>query len=385
MQRIITFFCRINLPGKISFLLLLIIFGLFYNSYSQPSPRKKILVLHSYHITYLWTNNITKGVLSVFDEEKTNIDISVEFLDSKQSFDTTYQSIVFNMLSHKYNNQDIDLIICSDDDALSFLIDYRNKLFGEIPVVFCGVNEFGPNRLKGQKLFTGLIETVDIENTIKLAFDLTPKLEKIYVIADNTTTGTKLRLVTDSIRKAKFNNIEFEFLNELPLQGIIERTQNASQNASILILPYTTEISGRLLEMEKVVEIISENSPVPVYSLWDFVFNHGIVGGKILSGYKQGVESAIIAERIINGESISDIPIIMQSPSDFMIDYSQAKRFHLNLNNLPPNTIIENKEPTFFEKNKNIIFIFNSLFSILLILFVFFFFRQKKKKNKLIS
>jgi len=324
-------------------------------------------------------------VQSVLDEEKTNIDISVEFLDSKQSFDTAYQSIIYNMLSYKYSNQDIDLIICSDDDALSFLVDYRNKLFGEIPVVFCGVNEFGPNRLKGQNLFTGLIETVDIENTIKLASDLTPKLEKIYVISDNTTTGTKLRLVTDSIRKAKFNSIEFEFLNELPLQGIFERTQNASKNSAILILPYTTEISGRLLDLEKVVEIISENSPVPIYSFLDFVFNHGIVGGKILSGYKQGVESAIIADRILNGESISNIPIVMQSPSDYMIDYSQAKRFQLNLNNIPPDTIIENKDPMFFEKNKNVIFIFSSLISILMILFVFFYFRQKRKKNKLIS
>lgn len=385
MQRIITFFSRINPSRKNSFLLPLIIFGLCYSSFSQPSPRKKILILHSYHITYLWTSNITKGVQSVLDEEKTNIDISVEFLDSKQSFDTAYQSIIYNMLYHKYSNQDIDLIICSDDDALTFLVDYRNKLFGEIPVVFCGVNEFGPNRLKGQKLFTGLIETVDIENTINLACHLAPSLEKIYVISDNTTTGTKLRLVTDSIRKAKFKNIEFEFLYELPLKGIIERTQNVSKNAAILILPYTTEISGRLFEMEKVVEIISENSPVPVYSLWDFVFNHGIVGGKILSGYKQGVESAIIADRILNGESISNIPIVMQSPSDYMIDHSQAKRLQLNLNNLPPDTIIENKDPMFFEKNKNVIFIFSSLISILIILFVFFFFRQKRKKNKLIS
>ncbi len=44
----------------------------------------------------------------------------------------------------KYQAIHFDLIAATDNDAFDFLIAHRDDLFGETPVVFCGVNWFAP-------------------------------------------------------------------------------------------------------------------------------------------------------------------------------------------------------------------------------------------------
>ena len=373
---------NINWQIWLCFLIIAFFSGLSLLS-AQENGRRKILVIHSYHITYSWTDNITRGIQSVLKEQDEIFDVQIEFLDSKQSFDVNYQRMLHDMFLHKYKNKRVDLIICSDDDALTFLVDYRDEIFGEIPVVFCGVNNFPPDRLKNKTNITGILEKVDIRQSIQLSLSLNPKLRKLYVVADNTTTGKELSEQTQQIARDFFPDIEFEYLNELPLQGIFEVISNAPRNAAVLFLPYTTETSGRVFEMEKIVQFISDRAAIPTYSLWDFIFGHGIVGGAILSGYRQGEESARIGIRILNGEPASSVPVTKESPIDLTVDYQIAKRYQLQTQNLSQEVIIVNPNAGFFEKNRNIVLLFSILLTITVGVFVGIFYSQRKKKKQL--
>lgn len=71
------------------------------------------------------------------------------------------------MLKFKYQNIRFDVIVLSDNDALNFLVKYRDGIFGRIPTVFCGINYFKDDDLKGQSLYTGINETLDIKQIWK--------------------------------------------------------------------------------------------------------------------------------------------------------------------------------------------------------------------------
>ena len=85
-------------------------------------------------------------------------------------FDDEYYQLLYGIYKHKYRYHNYDLIISADDNALNFLIKYRNDLFGEIPVVFNGINNFSKTEtmLQGWKHYTGIIEAFDVRSNLNL-------------------------------------------------------------------------------------------------------------------------------------------------------------------------------------------------------------------------
>jgi hypothetical protein len=56
-------------------------------------------------------------------------------------------------------------------------------------VVFCGVNYFRDEDLRGHRLFTGVSEEADVQETLDLALGLYPRTERLYVVNEMTETG----------------------------------------------------------------------------------------------------------------------------------------------------------------------------------------------------
>ncbi|MDD2836355.1 MAG: hypothetical protein PHY05_09430, partial [Methanothrix sp.] len=96
---------------------------------------------------------------------------------------------LFELYQNKYKNRHFDVIICSDNDAFQFLLNNRDRLFSDSPVVFCGVNFFEDKMLAGQKGFTGVVEAFDLPSVLSLMLKLHPTTEQIVIVNDQTTTG----------------------------------------------------------------------------------------------------------------------------------------------------------------------------------------------------
>ena len=94
---------------------------------------------------------------------------------------------------------------------------------------------------------------------------------------------------------------------------------------------------------------------LPLYSLWDIFLGEGIIGGKLLSPYYQGVMAAEMGFQVLNGEKISEVPPIVQSADRYTFDYEELKRFHVDIRSLPqPNTLI-NTPFSFYEEYRSLV------------------------------
>lgn len=111
--------------------------------------KKNVLILNSYHQGFKWTDDITRGMLAALDPARSDTRIFTEYLNTKWSHEASYFRELSRFLRVKYGKVPIDLILCSDNDALDFLLEYRNEIFGTIPVVFSGINYFSSADLKG--------------------------------------------------------------------------------------------------------------------------------------------------------------------------------------------------------------------------------------------
>jgi class 3 adenylate cyclase/ABC-type uncharacterized transport system substrate-binding protein len=356
-------------------------------SYSA-TYEKHVLVLHSYHIGLSWTESITEGIRSVFDKERKKglkVQIDYEYMDTKRFVDDIYYEKIFEIYKHKCKNLKYDMIISADDNALNFLLRYRDKLWGKIPVVFCGVNHFDDSRIEGHQLYTGVVEAFDVRSTIEIALKLHPETRDFIIIGDNTTTSLKDRkTVQKAIREFEKKNITFTFFTDSDVMRYQRELQKLPKGSLVIAMHVNRDCEGRFYTFEESFAIYTLNINVPVYTFWDFYMGRGALGGKIISGAAQGEEAAKKALQILHGQKVKNIPILRESPNRYMFDYNLMEKFDISLDDIPEDSIIYNKPEDItdlFHKYKRIIMGVLALVAFLLGVIVVLSFNIMKRKR----
>jgi signal transduction histidine kinase/ABC-type uncharacterized transport system substrate-binding protein len=306
-------------------------------------------------------------VLEMYDD---NCTISVEYMDWKNYPTEDNLNNTYNNLKYKYSNRKIDVVITTDDAALDFSLKNRDEIFPDTPIIFCGVNEQGISKVtKGYSRVTGVKETVDPESIIKDALILFPDINEVYVLFDSTESGISTGEITiDAIKSVK-QSIKINKLNDKSAKEIFDEVGHAADNSIVLITTYYVDPHGVALGFEDFSRLVSENSRVPVFHLYDFGLNNGAIGGRMVSGWIQGEAAGKIAVRILEGEDIGQIPIASSKKSDCTFDYHELTKFNIPMERIPDGSTIINKPFSFFETYRNIVSIAAITFS-LLILFI---------------
>jgi PAS domain S-box-containing protein len=109
--------------------------------------------------------------------------------------------------------------------------------------------------------------------------------------------------------------------------------------------------AGNLYSTAESGAIVAGNANVPVFSLIDRSLNHGEVGGKVSDSIEQGKIAGGMALRILNGEKPQNIPI-MKDVTTYMFDWRALQRWGFKESNLPPGSIVLNREPTLWERGQ---------------------------------
>lgn len=355
----------------------------------EESALKKILVLNSYSQEFAWTDEETEGIRGKLKDYSTNINLVVEYMDCKNY--TTAENIdyLYNYYKFKYQNDKIDVVITTDDAALQFALENRAELFSNAPIVFCGVNQEGVNSItEGYDRVTGVLEVIDPTDTFKIAKNINPSLENIYLLYDNSKSGLSTGNIVINAIEAYDSTLNITSWNDLTYEEIKHKAKNLNVNDSIIMVcTYFSDANNKILRMDYVTREISAISAVPLYYLYDFGLNDGIIGGSLQSGRLHGENAAAIAMRIIEGEDPNEIPIFIPDTTRTVFDYNQLERFDIPYSVLPKNSEIINKPFSFYETYKPLVLGVVAAFGILL-LFVsslLFYIHKIKKMKRILS
>lgn len=311
---------------------------------------KNILILNSYNSGFQWTDDQTDGILSSMSDRSADYNISVEYMDWKRFPTQENLNNIYDNLKDKYASQEMDVVICTDDAAYFFALQNRSTIFSDAPVVFCGVNETGLSQASGEKNFTGVLEQIEPEETIKAALKINPSIENIYLIYDNTESGISTGELCIEVAKTIDPSLNVISLNQKSSSDIITLLSNVDQNNSmILVTTYFTDVDGTSINHQSFCEKLSSTISVPIYHLYDFGLGYGILGGYMASGEDMGVEAGKLAIRILDGEEADEIPVLDFECTQFTYDYLVAQNLQVKDKTLPTNSLIINKPFSFIE------------------------------------
>ena len=334
----------------------------------QTAPPSHILMINSYHQSFEWEQEIFRAVQEVLQPRQNNIQLHIENMDTKRiPYTDDYREKLLSVYRHKYASLDFSLIIATDDNAFNLMRQYRDDLFPGIPVVFCGVNFFRNDMLEGHSGFAGVAETFDAGATLKAALELHPATENILIINDYLPTG---RAWTHTIKMELGNLSEkrnISYADNLSMEDLLAVVRDLPEKSLILYGVYFRDRLNRFYTPKESTTLISHASPVPVYGLLDFNLGHGIVGGKLISGYYQGKAAALIAEQVLTGTDPGQIPIMKNAANHYMFDHDQLVRWKINTARLPAEAVIINQPYSLYREHKVLVLQISGFFALMII------------------
>lgn len=331
--------------------------------------QRHVLLLNSYHKGYMWSDEITRGVEEKLDAK--GVMLHVEYMDTKRHFDEEYFLVLSQVLSLKHSKYQYDVIVVSDNNAFEYIKDRANNIFGDTPVVFCGLNYLTAEDIKGMEHVSGVNEEADIESNIKLIEQLHPDRHKIMVLTDDTVTGKKIQREVNRIKRLRADSkLDIELVFDVSTDELIARLSDLDAHTSLLFTFFFRDREGTFLEYDESIGLVVEHTTVPIYVSWKFSMRDGVMGGFLIDGYDQGAEAAKKVNQILTGRSISEIPVTWKSPTRFSLDYLGLKKFDISLKDVPLEADIRNLPLTFLQEYKELIVKVSIIIGVLLLVVI---------------
>jgi len=349
-------------------LFLFIILLAIFQSSLFALDKYNILIIHSYQKGYKWSDDISKAIEDQF-KKNSNIGITTVYMDAKRVENDSYYNKLLELYKEEFKYSAFDVIIAVDNEALEFLTKFRDKIFQNTPIVFCGINNFTESMIDYPNFrykVTGVVENVDIRKNIELITKMVPYLNKILIISDKSKSGLEIKEEIFKIMKDYFY-LNYEYLDMFDLKSIKKIVKSLKKHDAILYVFHQKDSSGKYFTYKNSLKEVSSVSKVPIFGLWDFDMGYGVVGGALLNGYSQGVEAAKLVKKILNSIEPKNIPIVKNSTVRYIFDYKLLKKYHLKLpKDIEPKATILNKPESFYQKYKKLVWIVSLIFVFLI-------------------
>lgn len=340
---------------------------------TQDGMKREVLLLSSYHAGYKWDDDIRRAVIDVLNPSNNGLELHIEHMDTKRIEDTVYVQMLFELYRYKYRHTPMAVIIASDNFAFNFLRQYRDQLFPGVPVVFCGVNFFQDEMLAGRQQFTGVVESIDAATTVDTILKLHPATRELFVLNDGDLTGQAYAKDISRQITGRHPNLKIRYANPMSKTQAIDHVRTLPADTVVLLGGFLRDTAGEYVSGPEFARELSEASQTPIYGLADLYIGHGIVGGEIITGYHQGKLAALLAQRVLAGESADNIPVIKEGATSPMFDYEQLVRFDIPEKALPKGSVILNKPYSFhdfYQAHKYKIFAVAAFFTVASVLII---------------
>ncbi|MFT5698643.1 MAG: two-component system cell cycle sensor histidine kinase/response regulator CckA [Desulforhopalus sp.] len=326
------------------------------SAFSEDSKNKSIpqvLIVHSAYQGYPWTDSLNRGIAEVFGNAQESVGLIYEYLDTKRNNEESYFIKLHKLWEQKYQKRRIDLILVCDNQAYDFIIKGRDTLFNNTPIIFAAYIGFRPEMLENEENITGVIQETDVAQTIDIALKLHPKTQKIIFVAPGAPKW-RMRWL-DGLPEKYSGVVAIETITDKHLSLVESRLKLLGPDVVVIPLNSVAYADDTYMPFDQFVLHLSSYEIFPVYALWDIALKQGVVGGKMVSGERQGREAAKLALKFINGTPITSLPVVDKSPNQYMFNYKQLQRFDINIEALPADSYVINRPSSFYLENKNLV------------------------------
>jgi PAS domain S-box-containing protein len=323
-------------------------------TFGQHAQRpKRVLVLYWYDREFGATGRWEQSFQTALEAgSSSGIEYYPEYLQSNKFPGEQQSRALHDYLLQKYADRPIDVVVAQSEASLDFLLQYRNDLFPQVPIVFYTPNSPNPNQLATNADLTGVIVFGKYREAIDLPLDLHPTTEQVFVVSGTLQHDQQFEKAAREELKGYEGKVQINFLTDLAPDELVARTKSLPERSIVLyVWQQALDKNGRVLETAEILDSIVRTTPVPIYGMSGPAVGRGVIGGYVYTQEDGATKVAEVVRRIINGEQPRNIPIV-DAPKVFMFDWRELQRWKISENSLPPGSIVKFREFTFWQLYK---------------------------------
>ena len=313
---------------------------------AAPAP-KNVLVLYSFTERDTF-DQLEPLKASVRSHVSVPVNFQVEYLESQRFNTPGYRDSLSENFRRSLAGSALDLVVVASYPALRFAVDYRDRIFPGVPIVFISV---APSRLQGQlpwRGVTGITTAVDVSGSVDLAFRFHPDTQNAVVIAGDSEFEQYWLKATDQELRMHYPKLNVIDLVGLPTDQLLKQVAVLPPHTVVFFQLIPLDSSQPTIGIFDILAAIAER--FPTYCVHNYCLDHGAVGGSYPDSNEQGMRGGEIAARVLSGEKPETIPVMHGSSARAHVDWRQLRRWNIAESSLPPGTVVWYRQPTAWER-----------------------------------
>jgi|GEM_PF-6269407 len=349
-------------------ILFVLVFPVKTNARSYDISPKNVLVIFSYSPTYPSAPILLSGINTIFEDYPINLQI--EYLDSKLTYNEDSKHIFKQSLMQKIDAIGcIDLVITFDDNALNFINENYESLFGSnsrIPVLFEGYNHYENAYaiIEKRSNFAGLLEGSDRHKTIESAILLNPNYETINVIIDNSTTSKAV------LREYEATDHAINFINteDFTYDEVVCYLQTLTVNDILIFESGYSDINGTHMTYDQITELIYDHVNTPIYCNTEYKIPEFFAGGYVSNRTATAkMVAQMTCDILFSHHSPSEYGLNedLDSTMSYMYNASILSKYNISVAVLPSSTVLLNNSRTMLFNKPSYVALFIAICAIL--------------------
>ena len=317
---------------------------------AAESEPKRVLVVHSFgSVAPPFTTHSIAFETELVEKMGKRVDLDEVSLDMARYADSTLQEALVEYLQKRQSHWQPDLVVPIGSPAGVFVAQYRDRLFPKTPILYTGMDRrrLPPDALKKNATFIG--ENFDLPGFVEDILQIAPATKNIAVVIGASQVEQYWAAAFRKEFETYANRINFIWLNDLSLDQMLEKTRALPPDSFIFLILLLRDATGVTHNADEALQRIHAVANAPINSIFQHQLGLGIVGGRLYQAELEGIESARIAVRILNGEPASSFQPRIVGPLSPRYDWRELKRWKIKEERLPPGSVVLFREPTVWD------------------------------------
>jgi PAS domain S-box-containing protein len=322
---------------------------------AQVREIRRVLILNELGLWSPGVLAINKEIFAALEKSSYQIEFYSEDLDTSLFPDEASQRGFRDWYFRKYRNRKLDLIIAVGPAPIKFMSDSHELFAPGTPIVFWGSTEESAEPPRLDSDFTGVWGVARPDKTLEAALQLQPNTKHVVVVGGVAPYDRHLEgLVRERFQQYE-SKLDFTYLTDFAMPDLLQRLKHLPSNTIVYHTSIMEDAAGtHFIDATQSVPMVADAANAPVFVVDDVDVGRGTVGGSVFSFTLAGQVAARMAVRVLNGEKPRDIPIV-KGANTYMFDWRALKRWGLKESDLPPGSVVLNRQPTVWEAYKEYI------------------------------
>jgi len=284
------------------------------------TDEKKVMLVFSYHQEYEWVEEEIQGVVDVLGDK--HVMLEKFYMDTKQHTSDEWKQEISAKAFERIEEFQPDVLMVFDDNACKYVA--QNYIGTSLPVVFCGMNGYPDDYGFPTENITGVEERELWHESFNFIKELVPGVKKAVILLDNSSTAelTAKRIENSPLIKDFMDVYRIGTFDKW--KESVLNIQDSTDALGLFVYFSIKDSTGNTVPPEDILDWTLKNNSLPEFAILDFTVKNGAFCGVIETGYDQGKMAAEMVEKILNGQSPADIPVITPHKGEKYINGHRA-------------------------------------------------------------